>query len=201
MKKIILPLLIVIILISIVLIYLNKAAQRQEQKIRELNEQIKSLKEEYIPLHFKIIQRTQDSVHVLVKFLDLDQKIVTTKKYALYGLNVSFDFYVVKFENGYIAFPKSIFTEKIAPENGVDLLELYSFKDFPQIFYSSTNSNKFNNSIRFLFQKIINKDIENLDIFGSMVQNTSADALNNRDLDEWFKIVCHKKGGLEIQKY
>lgn len=175
--------------------------QNQEKKIAKLNSQIENLKQENVPVRYKVTERQDGRTKVKVKFYDLEGKEVGQKDFDLEGNQVSFDFYVVKFDNGFVAFPWKIFTEKMEAKNGLLLFNDYSKNEFPEIYFSKDNQKPFNDGIKALYSEIKEGNIQKYDnIFGSMVQNTDADVAKNRDVDVWYKIIVHTKGGLEIIK-
>lgn len=168
-----------------------------DKKIENLNEQIVKLKNVVVPIRYKIKSQKDDKIKVVVKFLDLDSNLIEKKTFELKGNTVSFDFMLIKFQNGYIAFPYKIFTDKIAPENGIILFDYYEKNNFPQVYYSVSSNKSFNDGIKALYKKIKENDIENLEVFGSMVQNHPA--ASGKAIGDTYKIVVHTKGGLEIQ--
>lgn len=196
-KPVIWILIAIAIIASIFFVFksLNKNA---DKKIEALNEQIANLKSVVVPIRYKITSKKDDKIKVVVKYLDLDSNLIKKKTYELEGNIVSFDFMVVKFQNGYIAFPYKIFTDKIAPQNGIVLFDDYEINNFPKIYYSEKSNKKFNEGIKALYKKIKENDIEDLEVFGSMVQNHPS-AVDNT-IDKIYKIVIHTKGGVEIQK-
>jgi len=196
------PLIIIILVLVVIasaVYFLFLQTKSQEEKIAQLNEQIAFLKAETLPIRFKVISRQDDETTVLVKFYNLEEKEVAKQEFTLKGKLISFDFIVVKFDKGYIAFPSKIFSEEIKASEGVVLFDYYLKNNFPMTYYKKDASKEYNEGIIALFEKISSNDIEGFsDIFGSMVQNNSSTVNNNRDIDVWYKIVVHTAGGIEI---
>ncbi len=171
--------------------------KKQNKKIEQLNNEIVRLKQEIVPIRYKIKNYDDSTLTVVVKFYDLDSNLITKHSFTMKGTTVAFDFQVVKFQNGHIAFPVKIFTDKIAPENGLKLFKYYEKGDFPEVYFSRASSNKFNDGIEIIYNKVKNNDTENLEVFGSMVQNSIPGASKDHDV---YKIIVHTKGGIEIRK-
>ena len=181
-----------------VVYFLFLGTKSQEQKIKELEKEISFLKEELVPVRYKIISQQNDEIEVSVKFYDLDGNKIKNQRFKMAGTVVSFDFYVVKMNDRYIAFPYKIFTDKIEPENGIFLYENYEKEGFPMIFYSKNSPKLFSEGIEALYQKIKDEDIDNIEnIFGNMVQNAPQTMINGAE-GSIYKIVVHTKGGIEL---
>lgn len=182
---------------AVYLIFLK--TKSQEEKIARLNEQIEFLKSEQMPIRYKIKSRENGKTNFIVKFYDLENNKISKEKFSLKGSTISFDFYVVEFKEGYIAFPYKIFSDEVKAEDGIVLFKYYEKNNFPMTYFRKDASKVFNEGIEALFEKIKSGDIEDIDnIFGSMVQNNTTLATKNRDVDKWYKIIVHTKGGIEI---
>ena len=199
--KLLKPLIWIILIVALIaagIFAFNKIVVKgsQKEKIAKLNEAISSLKEVTVPLRYKVISKTRDTMTVAVKFYDLDgQQIGKTQKFRLKGNTVSFDFYVAEFNNQYVAFPYKIFTDLMKPENGIIIYKYYEQNKFPMIYYSKNSSKAFGLGIEALFEKIKSGNIEDMkNIFGNMLQN-SPKADSNRIDDSTYKIAVHKNGG------
>jgi hypothetical protein len=179
--------------------FLFLGTKSQEKKIQQLNEEIAFLKQEVMPIRYTIISKNGKNITVGVKFYDLDGNQISKQRFTMEGNTVSFEFYVIKFDKGYIAFPVKIYTDLIAPEKGTSLFEYYEKNNFPQIYYSKKSSKAFNEGIVALFEKIKNNDFEDMDnVFGNMVQNHPKADTSKIDEDIAYKIIIHTKGGIEI---
>ncbi len=177
----------------------KKIIPTQERKIAKLEQQINFLKNEIVPIRYKILEKKGDSIYIAIKFMDLDGNLVNKTRMTLYGDVISFDFIVVKLGERYVAFPQKIFTNKIKPENGLTIYSLYDKDGYPMIYYSKNANKDFKEGIKILFQKVKNNDLKDLPTaFGNMVQNVKNSAWAN--IGDVFRIVVHTKGGIEIIK-
>lgn len=189
---------IIIVIVAAATYFLFIGTKSQEDRIKDLEKEVSFLKEEIVPIRYKIISQEDDKIEVSVKFYDLDGKEFSKQRFTMEGTVASFDFYVVEMNNKYIAFPYKIFTDKIKPENGTFLYEYYEKDNFPMIFYSENSTTPFSFGIEALFQKIKDEDLENIEnIFGNMVQNAPQTMINGAE-GSVFKIVVHSKGGIEV---
>ncbi len=195
-------LILALVLVGIGYLLKDKIIPSQEKKIKQLEEEITFLKQETVPIKYKLLDNSNDTVKVSVKFFDLDGNTVNKHTFVLPGNVVSFDFAVVKFKDvhdRYIAFPEKIFTNKIAPSDGETLFKYYEKDGYPQIFYSKDMSKKFRNGIEELYKMVKSGQYGNeIEVFGSMVENV-------RDPKYFkpgniYKIVVHTKGGIEIMQ-
>ncbi len=180
----------------------------QQRKIQQLQKQVAFLKQELIPIRFKILYRKNDTILVSLKFYDLDHNVITYYdksgqpqtfvRIKMLGNELSFDFIVVPVGNRFLAFPFKIFTDQIPPKDGVVLFPFYDKNDFPQIYYSQYSTPAFNSGIKALFNKIVEGKIQDIKgIFGSMVQDVSN--IQQFQTGKVYRVVFHPaKGGIEI---
>jgi len=199
--KILKPIIWIIVIIAVVggvYIVFKSLNNSADNKLVKLNDEIAHLKNTVVPIKYKVKKQNDDMLTVVVKFMDLDSNVIAKEKFELKGTTVSFDFMVAKFKNGYVAFPYKIFTDQIAAEDGILLYKYYEKNNYPQVYFSKNSKKAFRDGIEVLYDKIRKKDIEDLDVFGSMVQNhpSASGRINNNT----YKIIVHTKGGLEIQK-
>ncbi len=180
--------------------FLFLGTKSQEKKIQQLEQEIAFMKQETTPIRYTILSKENGNITVGVKFYDLDgNQIGKTQRFTMKGNTASFEFYVVKFDKGYIAFPVKIYTDLIAPENGTWLYDYYEEDNFPMVFYSKKTTKEFNEGIEALYEKIRTENIEDLDnVFGNMVQNHPKADTSQANSDIVYKIIVHTKGGIEI---
>jgi hypothetical protein len=196
MKKFLFIILIFIALAAIVFGYFT-CAEKQEEKIKLLEAKIALLKEEHTPIRFKIIEKTDDSIKLAAKFYNADNKEINKLETTLEGQELSFDFYVVPVKDRYLAFPSKIFSNKIAPANGIELYKLYDQNGFPEVYKTTNMDNEIYEGLQDVFQHIKSGQLDSLNnYFGNMVH----------DIKEFksflpqtvYSIVTHTKGGIEI---
>ena len=115
----------------------------QAAKIAELEDMVATLEEETIPLKFKILDKNDGKITVMIKFLDLNGEIAKEETLELTGEELFFDSQIIKLERKdqknkteeqYMFFPFKIYTDEVAPENGIELCSLYDENDFPAIY-------------------------------------------------------------------
>ena len=177
---------------------------KQEVKIAKLEDKIHFLKEQTVPLKFKILEKDDTNIKFIVKFLDQDGTEFNLDTFELTGQELSFDFYMVPVKDSLkndlqIAFPYKIFTNKIAAKDGQLLFDLYDDEGFPQIFDADGIDDDFVNLMTELFAKIKAGDTEDIKgIYGSMVQDVQN--LNEFAEGHAYEIIIHTKGGIEIME-
>jgi hypothetical protein len=200
------PLFWIIVVLAIVTGVLYLLSKQQQKKINKLKNEISFLENENnVPIRYKILGKKDGKLIVSVKFYDLDGKeIGKPKRYELRGNTVSFDFYVVKFDSTYLAFPKKIFTDMIKPIDGIKLYSAYEENGYPMIYSSSSKklNRNFKSGIKDLYQKLKSGDLKDIkNVFGNMVQLHPSAADSNNTIDKnVYKIIVHTKGGIEIQQ-
>ncbi|RLD71188.1 MAG: hypothetical protein DRJ10_19650 [Bacteroidetes bacterium] len=195
MKKSNSPLWILVVLTS--LIFVSSCIGSQKNKIKQLEDNIALLKEQSIPVRFKIIEKSNDSIQLVVKFYNADNKEINKLEQKMHGAELSFDFYVVPVKDRYVAFPSKIFTDKIAANDGIILYDYYNKENYPEIFNSKEMNPELYEGLKGVFVKIQSGQLDSLtDHFGNMVH----------DIKEFksflpgnvYSIVTHTKGGIEI---
>jgi len=192
-------LIIILILAGLLLVFgiFYFITQIQENKISKLESKIDLLKEETIPLRFKILKKENGYINFALKLYDSDDNEIIRKEFQLKGTQLSFDFVVLPVNDKYLAFPYKIFTDEIAPENGELLYDLYDKNGFPQIYNTANIDKDVYASLTSIFELLKTNNTDELDgIFGSMVQ----DVKKYNEFTEYqiYKVVIHTKGGIEI---
>jgi len=162
-----------------------------------LEDNIALLKEENIPLRFKIIEKANDSIRLVVKFYNADNKEINKIEHKLHGQELSFDFYVVPVKDRYVAFPSKIFTDKIAANDGVELYEQYNEEGYPAIFNSSAMNPELYDGLKSVYFKVKTGQLDSLnEHFGNMVHDIKE--FKSFLPENVYSIVTHTKGGIEI---
>jgi hypothetical protein len=176
-----------------------KCIENQKEKIKQLEDKIALLKEEHIPIRFKISEKTNDSIKLVLKFYNADNEEFNKMETKLSGQELSFDFYIVPVKDKYVAFPSKLFSNVIAASNGIDLYNFYNKDGFPQVFESKNMDSDLKTGLQNLFEQIKAGQIDSINHnFGNMVHDI-------KDLkafmpDMVYSIVCHTKGGIEIKE-
>jgi len=187
----------IVIVIGIIIFGYFKITELQKEKIKELEDKIALLKEEHIPIRFKVSEKTDDSIKLIVKFYNADNEEINVMETKLPGQELSFDFYVVPVKDRYLAFPSKLFSNVIAASKGIELYELYDKEGFPGVFESKNMDLDLRKGLQDLFIQIKAGQIDSINhSFGNMVHDI-------RDLksfmpDMVYSIVSHTKGGIEI---
>jgi hypothetical protein len=177
--------------------------KEQEKTIAKLEEKIHFLKEETVPVKFRIIEKDTANITFVIKFYDQDNAdAFNSDTLTLPGQELSFDFYVVPVKDTSgrevkIAFPYKIFTNSMPAKDGKLLFNYYDDQGFPQVFNNAKADTAYINRMSELFEKVKNGKTEEIEgIFGSMVQDIQK--LNEFEENKTYKIVIHTKGGIEI---
>ena len=190
------------LIISIVLMSCNT----QEEQITKLEDKIHFLKEETVPLRFKILEKDSLNIKILLKFYEQDeQEAFIVDTLSLEGQELSFDFYIVPIKDVKnnrdvkLGFPYKIFTNKMAAKNGIKLFNYYDEHGFPQVFNNAKADTVYMNRMTELFEKIKKGDTEKIKgIYGNMVQDIKN--LNEFEVNHVYQIIIHSKGGIEIKE-
>lgn len=203
MKK----LFITILIVGIIALLGYIGCNYQEQKIAKLEDKIHFLKEETVPLRFKILKKNKENIKFLIKFYEQDseKEAFISDTLTLKGQELSFDFYVVPLKDTKnnkevkIAFPYKIFTNKIPAKNGKLLFNYYDEHGFPQVFNTNDADTSYINLMTDLFAKIKKGKTEEIEgIYGSMVQDIYK--INEFREGNVYQVIIHTKGGIEIKE-
>jgi hypothetical protein len=171
--------------------------QKQEEKIKMLESKISLLKETHIPIRFKILEKTADSIKLAAKFYNADNKEINSLDTTLVGQELSFDFYVVPVKDRYLSYPYKIFSNQIAASHGIELYDYYDKEGFPEVFESKELDPDIRVGLKDLFQKIREGQMDSLkNYFGNMVHDIKE--FKSFIPQTVYSIVTHTKGGIEI---
>lgn len=190
-----------IVLIALILLvggyFLTQYAKIQEKRIENLEEHIAFLKAENVPVKFRIDEKTDTLIKVTIKFYDLDDNEIAKTQQEVYGEELSFDFSVIPVKDKYVAFPHKLFSDQIAPKNGILLTDFYDKQEFPQIFHHSKITSEAKEAFTLLFEQLktdsIHRDSKQ---FGNMVHDIKQ--IKSFQEGYVYKIVVHTKGGIEV---
>ena len=176
----------------------------QKAKIESLQTEISALKEELIPVRFKILDKTDSSVTVEMRFYDADDKEISIKKLRMNGTELTFDFNVVKMKNNrksdtYLFFPEKVFTDRIPPADGIIISGEYNNNDFPAIYDASGLSENDRKVVSNLYKIILEKEPIIIEHFGSAVHDLKT--ISELKTGFIYQLVCHQSsGGMEIER-
>lgn len=179
---------------------LKSVVDWQKEVIAKLEKSIAYLKGELILARFTITDRKTISIMgtninyltVFVGFYDYKNVKINSKYFTMKGKEFNFDFDLVKDNKGnVIAFPSKIYTELMAPKNGIDISSLYVKNGFPEIYKSNKISSDSKDFIKNLYA---NYKSENL-YSGSAVHDIPAKRF---ELNRSYRVILHTKGGLEV---
>jgi len=179
---------------------------QQEKEIAKLEDKIHFLKEETVPVRFKILEKDSSTIKFLLKFYEQDaEEAFIADTITLPGQELSFDFYVVPVKDKKnnrevkVAFPYKIFTNSMPAKDGKLLFDYYDEHGFPQVFNNTEADTSYMNRMSELFAKIKAGNTEEIEgIYGSMVQDIQK--LNEFAVNHVYQIIIHTKGGIEIQE-
>lgn len=197
MKKI--RILISIILLIIVIVVLFKyCIKYQENKIAKLEEKIEQIKSETVPLKFIILERDSNTIRFVIKFIDVAGNTISKDTLKLEGSELSLDFYSVPLNDDYyIAFPYKVFTDVIAPDDGILLYDYYNVNGFPQIYANDEYDDDVREGLQQLFELILaGHETEIEGQFGNMVHDLKH--IQQFRTNEVYKVVSRTKGGIEV---
>ncbi len=195
MKKNSLKLLLLILISGIV--FTTSCIKKQEKQIKKLEDNIALLQTENTPVRFKILEKTEDSLSIIVKFYNADKKEINHFEKILNGQELSFDFYVVPVKDKYVAFPAKIFTDRIAADDGIILYEFYNQEGYPGIFYHKDINKDLYKGLKEVYQNIKTGQLDSVsEHFGNMVHDIKK--FNSFLPGNVYSIVVHTKGGIEI---
>ena len=176
----------------------------QKSRIESLQNEISALKEEIIPVRFKITEKTESSVTVEIRFYDVSGKEVAARNLKMNGTELTFDFRVVKLKNNkssdtYLFFPEKVFTDRIPPAEGRIISGEYNTNNFPAIYEDGGFSENDRNIVSDLYNVILNNEPVIIEHFGSAVHDLKT--INELKTGFVYKIACHQSsGGVEIER-
>ena len=190
MKKFLLPL---VILASI----LSSCLAEQEQTIDDLSVKAENLQEMYTPVKFRIDEKRTDRIYATMKFYNVKGEEVAKQKIKLNGTELAFDFYVIPVDDRFLAFPTKVFTNKIAPDKGKYIMDVYTKNGFPQIFNKPEMTESYTNGIKAAYSyakaNILRNDST---AFGNTVHDL--EGISSFLPGHVYKIQVLSKGGIEV---
>ncbi len=180
-----------------VLLGLGSVRFLQESRIRRLEESVRSLEEELIPLRFMVLERGGGTLRARVRLYDLAGGEVNWLETSWPGTELAFDFTVVSFAGRYLAFPRRVFTDRIAPSAGTDLYPLYDREEFPAVFEGGGFGDYGRAKLTEVFRALRAGD-DPPGAFGSAVHDVARIAAFEPGVV--YRVVARSKGGIEIRE-
>lgn len=177
--------------------FLTKCNEEQQKQIVELENKIDFLKLETRPIQFMVTDRTDTTVSVIYKFMDMNGKEIIRTEVTFPGKELSFDFFSVQVGDKYLSFPTKIFTDKIAAADAPTLYEQYDVDNFPAIFEMDSLPDASREALKQVFATIKSGKTGKLNnSFGNMVHDV--EAFKSFQTETVYTIIAHTKGGIEI---
>ena len=168
---------------------------RQREKLESLKSSIAALKQEHVPMRFKIISRSGGGLKAKLKLYDMDENEIAAVESEMTGESLFLDFVSVSVDEGYLAFPKSIFTEMVPPEKGLSLFPLYDRKGFPEVFATKGMSETLRAELTALFSTLKQGRAVD-DAFGNAVHDITE--FKAFETGVVYRVVARLKGGIEV---
>lgn len=185
----------VLLVLALVFLGLTAVTALQKAEIARLEKGIQSLKEELVPIRFMVLERDKGVVKARVRMYDLAGSEVDLLEMTWAGTELSFDFSVVPAAGRYLAFPRRIFTDRLAPSSGTNLFPRYDRDGFPAIFEGADFGRLGKARLTELFQAL-KEDREPSNSFGSVVHDIARIAAFQPGVV--YKVVARTKGGIVI---
>lgn len=143
-------------LVCMVILFVS-CNQKQIEKIAQLEDQIRLLETEIMPMKFKIKDKNPEELDVIIQFYDVNRnKIGEKQNIKIKGSELHFDFQVRKINSQYLIFPYAVFSDLIAPEEGLKIYSAYNKSDFPEIYNGMTTDASVNKILKELYQSSVN---------------------------------------------
>lgn len=202
--KLVFLLLLIALLIACVKIF-PFILSKQSEQLTSLQNDISRMKDEIIPIRFKILGKKDNTYVIQIRFYDLNDKETANCKLSITGQELNFDFSVIKpsifstQDKTYLYFPIKIFTDSMAPENGIDLVNLYSKNGFPSVYNGLELTDESKKSLSGLFYLVSKNEKVSDFSYGNSVHDIRS--VSNFKTGFVYDIVCHThSGGIEIVK-
>ncbi len=185
----------VILSLAVVFLGVTVVTALQKAEIARLEKNIQSLKDEIVPIRFMVLERDKGMVKARVRLYDLAGAEVDLLEMTWPGTELSFDFSVVPAAGRYLAFPRRIFTDRLAPSSGTNLYPRYDRDGFPAVFEGAEFGRFGRKRLTELFEAL-KEDREPSGSFGSVVHDIARIAAFEPGIV--YKVVLRPKGGIEI---
>lgn len=187
--------LITILVLAAVVGGISLYMKAQQEKLVQLKANIAQLKEEHVPMRFKVVGREDGQLMAKVKLYDMDGHEIGAADSTLQGESLFLDFVTVPLERKYLAFPQTIFTDAVPAQEGMNLFPLYDRNGFPEVFATDGINDALKKDLSELFLKVKQGNAVN-GSFGSAVHDIKE--FKTFDEDVVYRVIARLKGGLEI---
>jgi hypothetical protein len=169
----------------------------QTLKLRALEDGIAALESETVPLRFKILSRDGRGVSLRIRLYDLAGKEVGMTEATLPGRQAFFDFLTVSRDGAWLAFPYRLFSEELAPADGIDLSPLVAPAGLPLTYGGGSLNAEALEELGAIYGDLLSGKAPR-SYFGNAVHDVAE--LGAFSLDAVYKVVVRKKGGIEIME-
>lgn len=168
--------------------------EKQLNTIERLQHTISSLKAETILFFYKPLESEEGFVRGTLTFV-LSDKSTNQITLQMNGEVLFFDIYVIRIEGNSLFFPVNVYTNSVAPSEGVKLVDLYDQNGVPS-FYKSYGLD----GIKQLYADIKNKPMRDIEsAYGSSVHLLN-EGWSAPKPGHTYKITGRKMGGVEIME-
>ncbi|HAP43909.1 MAG: hypothetical protein A2087_12065 [Spirochaetes bacterium GWD1_61_31] len=167
----------------------------QETHIVSLEDSIANLQAEVVPLRFMILSRQADSLTVRIRFYNLAGEEFGMLETTLPGHELFVDFLAAPYRDSWLAFPVLLFTESIAPANGIELKTIVAPNGQPLTYSGGAFGEAALGQLAEVYQALLS---------GQPVKGAFGNAVHDiAELETFspglvYKAVIRTKGGIEI---
>jgi hypothetical protein len=208
LKKIISALLLLILIGIAVLFFIHR---EQKKIIERLEDRIEYLTETTIPLRFMLLPSSGGTIKVRVRFYSADEKELSVFEQSFAGDELVIDSVIVPVGENNLAFPSKIFTDAIAPKDGMPLFNFYDNGGVPEIHNFEGLDSDTRQLLKELFEQVmklesinetipLNEKLQDIDLieksFGNAVHDIKT--IQSFETNRVYALVLHTKGGIEI---
>lgn len=169
--------------------------KHQAEKISRLEKAIGELKEETVPIRFMILSHDDGSLRFRLRFYNLAGEEMGMQEMSLPGRQLYLDFFALPMDKSWLALPYRVFTESIAPAEGV-LLSRWTIPGLIPLNYSGGpfDSQALEELGKTYLELLAGGEVRGS--FGNAVHDIAE--LGNFRLEQVYRVVVRKKGGIEI---
>ncbi|TFG84491.1 MAG: hypothetical protein E4H20_03005 [Spirochaetales bacterium] len=167
----------------------------QRSRIASLEEGIAALQAETVPVRFMIMGRDSGMLRVRFRFYDLAGDEFASLERELPGDQLFIDFLEAPRGGSWLAFPFRIFTDTVAPVDGLDLFSVVQPADWPRTYAGGSFDADALAELGKLYADLIaGRDVRGS--FGNAVHDVAQ--LRSFTPGLVYRVVVRTKGGIEI---